>query len=93
MKKVRSSVHVSVEVDPTEVLDELNDHECETIAREWGYVPVNESAREAVSTAINQIRAGKGDEAIVTLERNFFPAWQDVADCEARYREVMGRVA
>lgn len=50
-----------------------------------------ENLRQEVWAAINQIRAGRGDEAIVTLERNFFPTWQDVADCEARYREVMGR--
>lgn len=35
-KRVRSSVYVTVEVDPTDVIDELNDDECGILAREWG---------------------------------------------------------
>jgi hypothetical protein len=45
---------------------------------------------EAAMVAINQIRAGKHEDAIVTLERAFLPAWEDTAACEARYKEVMG---
>lgn len=89
--QVRSSVYVSVEVDPIDVIDELNDDECEIIAKEWGYSKTDESLRGSVVDAIAQIRAGKPNDAIVTLERAFLPAWEDVADCEARYREVMGR--
>lgn len=54
------------------------------------WVASEELKGEAI-TAIAQIRAGKPDEAIVTLERAFLPAWEDTAACEARYREVMGR--
>jgi hypothetical protein len=92
-KQVRSSVYVSVEVDPIDVIDELSDDECEIIAKSWGYVPENEGGKAAAIDAINQIRAGKTDDAIVTLERAFLPTWEDTAACEARYREVMGRVA
>lgn len=49
-----------------------------------------EEAKSPAMTAINQIRAGRYDDAIVTLERAFLPAWEDTAACEARYREVMG---
>jgi hypothetical protein len=49
-----------------------------------------EELKDEALAAINQIRAGKPDEAIVTLERAFLPAWEDTAACEARYREVMG---
>lgn len=62
-------------------------------ATEYGdaYWDATEELREEVVTAINQIRAGKADDAIVTLERAFLPTWRDQADCEARYRQVMGR--
>lgn len=50
-----------------------------------------EETKDEVVRAINQIRAGRPQEAIVTLERAFLPAWEDIAACEARYREVMGR--
>lgn len=61
-------------------------------ARYWeGYEDGAHWAREEIVAAINQIRTGKFEDAVLTLERNFFPTWEDVADCEARYREVMGR--
>jgi hypothetical protein len=50
-----------------------------------------EELKDEAVTAINQIHAGKYEDAIVTLERAFLPAWEDTAACEARYREVMGR--
>lgn len=52
-----------------------------------------EELKDEAITAIAQIRAGKTEDAIVTLERAFLPAWEDTAACEARYREVMGRSA
>lgn len=92
-KNVRSSVYVSAEIDPIEVLDELNDDEREIVARSWGYVPEGEDAKEEAVTAINQIRVGKLDDAIVTLERAFLPRWGDVADCEQQYKLEMGEPA
>lgn len=89
--RIRSTVDVSVEVDPIAVIDELSDDECEIVAKSWGYVKKNEDGRETAADAINQIRAGKYEDAIVTLERAFLPAWEDTAACEARYREVMGK--
>lgn len=93
MKKVRTSILVSAEIDPIDVLDELNDDECEAIAKSWGYVPVREDGKHAVVDAINQIRAGKYEDAIVTLERAFLPTWASQEDCEVRYLEVIGRAA
>lgn len=49
-----------------------------------------EELKDEALTAIAQIRAGRHDDAIITLERAFLPAWEDTAACEARYREVMG---
>lgn len=89
--RVRSTVEVSVEVDPISIIDELNDDECEIIAKGWGYVKKRDDDRETVVDAITQIRHGKYEDAIITLERAFMPAWEDTAACEARYREVMGR--
>lgn len=50
-----------------------------------------EGLKEVAAEAISQINRGKFEDAVLTLERNFFPTWQDAADCEVRYREVMGR--
>lgn len=55
------------------------------------YEDACEVMKGEVVHAINQIRVGKYEDAIVTLERAFLPTWQDAAECEARYREVMGR--
>lgn len=45
-----------------------------------------EDTKGEVVYAINQIRVGKYEDAIVTLERAFLPAWKDAGVCEARYR-------
>lgn len=50
-----------------------------------------EELKDDAITAIAQIRTGRYDDVIVTLERAFLPTWEDTAACEARYREVMGR--
>lgn len=47
--------------------------------------------KTAAIDAINQIRRGDYTDAITTLEREFLPQWEDVSDCEAAYKEVMGR--
>jgi len=44
--------------------------------------------KTAAVEAINQIRCGEYDAAITTLEREFLPLWEDMADCEAAYREM-----
>lgn len=51
--------------------------------------------KTAAVDAINAIRRGDTAEAITILEREFLPQWEDVADCEAAYREAMatGRAA
>jgi len=58
-----------------------------------GYTAAWCEAKDIAVEAINQIRTGKPDDAIVTLERAFLPAWEDTSACEARYREVMGIAA
>lgn len=62
-------------------------------ARYWeGRWDAEADLKDAASEAISHMKRGKYEDAILTLERNFFPSWEDVADCEARYREMMGRV-
>lgn len=56
-----------------------------------GRLDAEEGLKEVAAEAISQINRGKFEDAVLTLERNFFPTWQDAADCEVRYREVMGR--
>lgn len=56
------------------------------------YWSAREDLKDEAVDAITQIRHGKYEDAIITLERAFLPAWEDTAACEARYREVMGRV-
>jgi len=54
-----------------------------------GYCEAEAEAKYAVLDAVVMIKAGRVEDGVALLERNFFPAWEDVADCEARYREVM----
>lgn len=57
------------------------------------YWTAREELKDDAMTAIAQIRSGQYDDAIVTLERAFLPAWEDTAACEDRYREVMAAKA
>lgn len=50
-----------------------------------------DGGKAAALDAINAIRQGRYDDAVTLLEREFLPYWEDVADCEAAYREAMGR--
>lgn len=56
-----------------------------------GYNDAIDINKMEVSDAITMIKTGRLEDGIALLERNFFPTWQDAADCEARYREVIGR--
>lgn len=47
--------------------------------------------KAAAVEAITAIRQGRYSDAVTALEREFLPQWEDVADCEAAYREAMGR--
>jgi hypothetical protein len=61
-------------------------------ARYWeGRWDAEADLKDAACEAIALMKRGKYEDAIITLERAFTPTWQDVADCEAQYREVMGR--
>lgn len=97
---------ISVDIDLCEVLRMMDDEDIrkEAVSRDIEYDSgkldevfadgMDEGyagGRGAAVEAINQIRAGKHSDAIVTLERAFLPRWQDSAECEVRYREVMGR--
>jgi hypothetical protein len=63
-------------------------------ARYWeGRWDAEADLKDAAIEAISQIKRGRIEDAILTIERNFFPTWEDVADCDVRYREVMGRAA
>lgn len=56
-----------------------------------GYMEAEAEAKTVVMDAIAMIRTGRLDDGVARLEREFFPTWEDVTECEARYREVMGR--
>jgi len=77
-------VYVRVEIDEDEVLDELSDRV--VLAEANRRKLAVEDPRQAVSTAIAQIRRGDYLDAITTLEREFWPKWQSVADSEAALR-------
>jgi hypothetical protein len=63
-------------------------------ARYWeGRWDAEADLKDAAIEAISQIKRGRFEDAILTIERNFFPTWEDVADCDSRYLEVMGRTA
>lgn len=47
--------------------------------------------KTAAVDAINAIRRGEYIDAITILERELLPHWEDVADCEAAYKQAMGR--
>jgi hypothetical protein len=81
---------ITVRVDTDELLGDIDTKTLIAAARDRDFEP---QSRESAITAIAQIRDGKHDDAIVTLERAFLPAWEDAAACEARYREVMGRAS
>lgn len=48
-------------------------------------------AAQAAADAICAIRRGDNNNAVTILERAFMPKWASVQDCEAAYREAMGR--
>ena len=64
----------------------------EGIDEELAFLDFIKEEKAAAMEAIAQIRCGRSDDAIVTLERAFLPRWQDSVECEMRYREAMGRV-
>lgn len=47
--------------------------------------------KESVSRAISHIRRGDLTAAIDELEAEFYPKWSSRSECEAAYREAMGR--
>lgn len=48
-------------------------------------VDKKDGGKQAVVTAINQIRAGRLADAITTLEREFLPKWPDRDACLSAY--------
>lgn len=54
-----------------------------------GYMQAEAEAKDVVLDAVTMLKTGRVEDGVALLERNFFPAWEDVADCERRYREVL----
>lgn len=81
---------VQVWVDPEYVISQLDEKDIMKIAEGMDFKP---ESREFAAMAINQIRAGRHEDAIVTLERAFLPRWKDKADCEQQYKLAMGKAA
>lgn len=75
-------ISVTVDIPVDDVLDELRDDELanELVSRR------TPQHRDAVRTAIAQIRRGDTLDAITTLEREFWPKWASVGDSEAALR-------
>lgn len=81
-----SYITVEVDVDIDDALEAATDREIkeEYDARKLGCgVPDNS---EIASNAINMIRLGRLDDAILFLEREFMPKWSSIHECEQKYR-------
>lgn len=69
-------VMTEVEVDFADLEDIDTDDLVRELADRW---------REVVLDAIIMLKTGRIDDGIVTLEREFFPRYADVAECKAAY--------
>lgn len=77
------TVTLDADIDIADALDEATDEELE---KELAARGANPSRRTAVADAINEIRRGDYNDAITTLEREFFPKWGAPSDAMAAYR-------
>jgi hypothetical protein len=75
-------ISINVDIDLDDALAEIK---TDDLAEELASRDVS-GHREAVTTAIAQIRRGDTLDAITTLEREFWPKWTSVQDSEAALR-------
>ena len=76
---------ISIDIQLDEIFYELDDkHLLAEVKRRKLKLP--SETRDAVSTAIAQIRRGDSADAITTLEREFWPKWASVEDSESALR-------
>ena len=81
---------VEVDVDIDDVLDAMSDKDIVAEFDSRGLSRKDEpDARAIVTRAINMIRTGRVIDGVTELEREFFPAWKDKANCEEAYRTAM----
>ncbi len=84
---------ISIDIDLDELWHQVSDREfrTETARRALGQEKQQQdAAREAITTAIDQIRRGDTLDAITTLEREFWPKWPSVEQSAAAYLKATG---
>jgi len=75
-------LQMEVEVDQDEVLDMISD---EDLVKELGLRNAGRTHLATVREAIDPIKAGDTEEAILRLEREFWPKWKSEGDSHTAY--------
>ena len=86
-----SNISVEVDIDVDELLCEVTTEQLATELKSRNQETTN-SSKAQVQQAIAQIRRGAHQDAITTLEREFFPKWQTSGESEQAYRQAIGAV-
>jgi hypothetical protein len=84
-KRTAATISVDVEIDLDDIVDQIPDEEILKCAREIGD---GSDGKAAAIRAITEIRSGRLDDAVTTLEREFLPRWADRAECESAYNSA-----
>lgn len=89
---------VSAEVDVSDVLDQLDDEELRDeldkrrrAAVKYGRPVVNIGGADFAEDALDALKQGRVDDAMLILERNLYPKFRESADVLAAYDKAMGR--
>jgi len=73
---------VNVDIDQEDVIDMISD---EDLVKELGLRNAGRTHLATVREAIDLINAGDTDEAILRLEREFWPKWKSEGDSHTAY--------
>lgn len=96
----KRTMMVDVEVDIWDVIDALSEEDIvellanldpkrfDEVLRRRARVPAYDPSISAVDDAIELLRAGRSEEALLLLERSAHPKWSSLADCERDCRAV-----
>lgn len=89
---------IDARVEVSDVLYALDSDEIASLIAEMPIAKLDEALRkrararephpleDCVDEAISLLRDGRGDEALLVLERNAHPKWKTLADCELAMR-------